>query len=193
MVDRVHGHTTSLGPRVALDGELMLSARGLEERLVGTATTGDDTNHATGAAADDLLGARRKLDAGLALVGVVADDGDVVARGAGQSATVTNLLLDVGDDGTFGHGGEGQDVSDGQGGVLSGVDELAGVHALIGDEGLLGLLELVGVAEDDAGERSATAGVVDDLLDHASHVAMAFGVVEAPELGRGLSQAGDGG
>lgn len=151
MVDGVHGHTTSLGPRVALDGELMLGARGLEERLVGTATTGDDADHATGVAADDLLGTGRKLDAGLALVGVVADDGDVVARGAAQGATVTDLLLDVGDDGTFGHGGEGEDVSDGQGGVLAGVDELAGVHALVGNEGLLDLLEFVGVTEDDAG------------------------------------------
>lgn len=193
MVDRVHGHTTSLGPRVALDGELMLGAGGLEERLVGTATASDDADHATRVAADDLLGTGGELDAGLALVKVVADDGDVVARGAAQGATIANLLLDVGDDGTFGHGGEGEDVSDGQGGVLSSVDELAGVHALVGDEGLLNLLKLVGVTEDDTGERSATAGLVDDLLDYTSHVAMAFGVVEASELGGGLSQAGVGG
>lgn len=49
MVDGVHGHTTSLGPAVALDGELVLGARSLEEGLVGTATTGDDTDHTTGA------------------------------------------------------------------------------------------------------------------------------------------------
>ena len=29
MVDRVHGNTTSFGPRVALDGKLMLGTRGL--------------------------------------------------------------------------------------------------------------------------------------------------------------------
>jgi hypothetical protein len=29
MVDGIHGNTTSLGPGVALDGELVLSARGL--------------------------------------------------------------------------------------------------------------------------------------------------------------------
>lgn len=29
MVDGVHGNTTSLGPAVALDGELMLGTRGL--------------------------------------------------------------------------------------------------------------------------------------------------------------------
>ena len=192
MVDGVHGNTTSLGPGVALDSELMLGARGLEEGLVGTATAGDDADHGAGAAVDDLLGAGGKLDAGLALIVVVADDGHVVAGGTGQGTTVTDLLLDVGDDGTLGHGGEGQDVADGQGGLLAGVDELAGVHALVGDEGLGVLLELVGVLEDDLGEGSATTGVVDDLLHDAAEVTMALGVVESAELGRGLVEAGVG-
>ena len=74
---------------------------------------------------DDLLGTRGELDAGLALIGVVADNGDVVAGGAAQSTTVTDLLLDVGDNGTLGHGAQGQDVADRQGSVLAGVDELA--------------------------------------------------------------------
>ena len=193
MVDGVHGNTTSLGPAVALDRELMLGTRGLEEGLVGTATAGDDADHATGVAVDDLLGAGGELDTGLALVGVVADDGDVVAGGAAESAAVAGLLLDVGDDGTLGDGAEREDVADGQGGLLAGVDELAGVHALVGDEGLLVLLELVGVAEDDLGEGRTTAGVVDDVLDYAPYVTVSLGVVEGSELGGGLSQAGDAG
>ena len=193
MVDRVHSNTTSLGPAVALDSELMLGTRGLEEGLVGTATASDDADHATGVAVDDLLGAGGELDTGLALVGVVADDGDVVAGGAAESATVAGLLLNVGDDGTLGDGAEGKDVADGQGGLLAGVDELAGVHALIGDEGLLVLLELVGVAEDDLGEGRTTAGIVDDVLDYAPYVTVSLGVVEGSELGGSLSQAGDAG
>ena len=51
---------------------------------------------------------------------------------------------------------EGEDVADGERGVLAGVDELASVHALVGDEGLGVKLVAVGVAEDDAGERSTT-------------------------------------
>lgn len=212
MVDGVHGNTTSLGPRVALDSELVLGTRSLckwnqqicasraimapgapgsekkhtQERLVGTATTSNNADHATGAAVDDLLGTRGKLDAGLALIRVVADDGDVVAGGTGKGATVTNLLLDVGDDGTLGHGAQGQDVADGQSSVLAGVDELAGVHALVGDEGLGVLLELVGVLEGDLGEGSTTTGVVDDLLHDSAEVAIALSVVESSELGRGL-------
>ena len=193
MVDGVHGNTTSLGPAVALDSELMLGTRGLEEGLVGTATTSDDADHATGVAVDDLLGAGGELDTGLALVGVVADDGDVVAGGAAESAAVAGLLLDVGDDGTLGDGAEREDVADGQGGLLAGVDELAGVHALVGDEGLLVLLELVGVAEDDLGEGRTTAGVVDDVLDHAPYVTVSLGIIEGSELGGSLSEAGDGG
>lgn len=186
MVDGVHGNTTSLGPRVALDGELMLGARGLEERLVGTAAAGDDADHAAGAAQDDLLGARGQLDTGLALIGVVSDDGDVVAGGAAQGAAVANLLLNVGHDGTLGHGAQGQNVADGEGGLLAGVDELAGVHALVGDEGLGVLLELVGVAENNLGEGRATAGVVNDLLHDAADVALTLGIVEVAELGRSL-------
>ena len=190
MIDGVHGNTTGLGPRVALDSELVLGTRSLEQGLVGTATTGHDTNHTTGRVLDDLLGTGRQLDTGLAVVGVVADDGHVVAGGTAQSTTVTGLLLDVGDNGTLGHGGEGQDVADGQSGVLTGVDELAGVHALVGDEGLGDHLELVGVAELDLGEGSTAAGIVDDLLDNATGVSMTLSVVKGTELGGRLVETG---
>jgi hypothetical protein len=157
-----------------------------KERLVGTSTTGDNTDHATDGALDDLLGARRKLDAGLALVGVVANDGNVVARGTSERTTVANLLLDVGDDSSLRDGAEGKDVADGERGVLAGVDELAGVHALVGDEGLGVELVAVGVAEDDLGQRRATAGVVDDLLHDTTDVTMTLGEIESAELRRRL-------
>lgn len=157
-----------------------------QEGLVGTSTTSNDTDHATDGALNDLLGAGGELDAGLALVGVVADDGNVVARGAAERATVANLLLDVGDDGTLRDGAEGEDVADGERGVLAGVDELAGVKALVGDEGLGVQLEAVGVAEDDLGQRRATAGVVDDLLHDTTDVTMTLGEVESAELRRCL-------
>jgi hypothetical protein len=57
----------------------------------------------------------------------VADDGNVVAGGTAERTTVTGLVLDVGENGSLGHGVEGQDVADGERGVLSGVDELCGV------------------------------------------------------------------
>lgn len=244
VINGVHGNTTSLGPAVTLNSELVLGARSLcsncqprilptistclqlgaafassspgaasasrelpipitgplvrfgiprtQHRLVGTATTSNNADHATGDAVHDLLGAGGQLDAGLALIGVVADDGDVVAGGTAESATVADARLDVGDNGTLGHGSQGQDVADGQSSVLAGVDELAGVHALVGDEGLGVGLELVGVAEDNLGEGSATAGIVNDLLDNTTNVSVTLGVVEGSELGGSLVEAGDG-
>mgnify|MGYP004501186675 CR=1 FL=1 len=105
----------------------MLGTRGFEERLVCATTTGDDTDHTTAGAGEDLLGTGGELDTGLALVGVVANDGNVVTGGTAERTTVTGLVLDVGQDGTLGDGVEGQDVADGKSGVLSGVDELLGV------------------------------------------------------------------
>ena len=161
-----------------------------QQRLVGTTTTGDDTNHTTGRVLHNLLGTTGELDTGLALVRALADNSNVVTGGTAKRTTVTRLLLDVGNDGTFGNGGEGKDVADGQGGVLSGVDELASVHALVGDEGLGDLLELVGVTELDLGEGSTTTGIVDDLLHDTTGVSMTLSVVKGTELGGSLVQTG---
>jgi hypothetical protein len=57
MVDGVHGHTTSSGPAVPLDLVLQLGARSLKQRLVGSSTTSNNTDHTTGSAGNDLLGA----------------------------------------------------------------------------------------------------------------------------------------
>ena len=166
--------------------------RHTEEGLVGTTTTGNDTNHTTSTGADDLLGTGGKLDTSLALIRVVADDSNVVTGGTTERATVSNLLLDVGDDGTFRDSTEGEDITDSQSSVLSGVDELTGVHALVGDEGLGDLLEAVRVTEADLGQRSTTTGVVDDLLHHTTNVSMSLSVVESAELGGGLVETGVG-
>jgi hypothetical protein len=108
----------------------VLGARRLHERLVCSATTSDDSDHTTAGAGEDLLGTGWELDTGLALIRVVADDGNVVARGTTERTTVSGLLLDVGEDGTLGDGVEGQDVADGKSGVLSSVDELHTVSAM---------------------------------------------------------------
>ena len=72
-----------------------------QQGLVGSSTSRDDTNHSSGTALDDLLCARWELDTGLALIWVVADNSNVVSRGSAQCTSVTSLLLDVCDDGSF--------------------------------------------------------------------------------------------
>lgn len=101
------------------------------------------------------LGTGRKTDSGLAVL-TVADDGSVVTGGSGQRSSVSNLLLDVADNGTFGALGDGEDVSDVQGSLLSAVDERSGGDSLGGDEGLLSELVSVRVSEDDGGEGSSS-------------------------------------
>lgn len=192
VINRVHGNTTSAGPRVALDLVLVVGVAGLEKGLVDTATAGDDTDDTTSVTLDDLLGTRGQLDTGLALVGVVTNDNDVVTRGAGESTTVADLVLDVRHDGTLRDGAEGQDVADGKGSGLTGVDELASVKTLVGNEGLGVVLVLARVTEHDLGERGAPTGVVDDLLHKTTGVAAALGVVERAELSSTLSQTSVG-
>ena len=93
--------------------------RRTQKRLVCTATTGNNSNHSSDSAADDLLGATGHLDACLALLGVVSDDSNVVSRRPAERTSIADLLLHVRHNGTFGHGAEWKDVSDVERSVLA--------------------------------------------------------------------------
>ena len=80
---------------------------------------------------------RGQLDTGPLGVGVVGDDGGVVAGSPGHLAAVSVLLLQVANNGSLRHGTHGHHVADGEVGALAAVHELACVHALNGDEKLL--------------------------------------------------------
>jgi len=192
MVDRVHGNTTSLGPRVALDCELVLRARCLQHRLVGTPTTGNDTNHSSGSAENNLLRTAGQLDSGLALVRVVSNDSNVVARCSAQCASITGLLFDICDHGTLRNLAQRQDVADRQIGVLPSVDELSGVHSFHSNHRLGSVLVGIRVSEFDEGQRRSTAWVVDDIGDGPAEVSMSLAEIETSELGRRLVESGVG-
>ena len=57
----------------------MASAERTEERFVSTTTSSNDSDHASGTALHNLLGATGKLDSSLSFVWVVANDGNVVS------------------------------------------------------------------------------------------------------------------
>lgn len=154
-----------------------------QQWLVGSSTSSNDTNHSSCAALDHLLGTGWELDSSLALIRVVANDGHVVARCASKSTTVSRLLLNVRNNSSFRDGAEGEDVSDGEVGVLAGVDELAGVHALVGNEGLGVESESIRVTEDNLCQRSTSSTLVNHLGDDASHISCTFGIVEGSEFG----------
>lgn len=69
------------------------------------------------------------------------------SAGAAKSASVANLLLDIRNNSSLRARGQGENVANGQGSVLAGVDELTGVEAFIGNEGLGVLLVAVTLLE----------------------------------------------
>ncbi|KAF3984852.1 hypothetical protein FT662_05505, partial [Candidozyma haemuli var. vulneris] len=148
VINWVHGHTSSSWPGVSLGLVLVESSTGLQQWLVDSTTTGNNTNDTSGVRVDDLLGTRWQLDSGLTFVVVVSDNDNVVTRGSTQSTSVTNLLFDVGDNGTLRTRAQRQDVTDVQGSLLTTVDESTSVKTLVGDESLLSQLVSVWVSED---------------------------------------------
>merc|ERR1719427_593887 len=187
MLDRVHGHTTNLGPRVPLSLVLEVGSAGLQQRLVDSSSTGDDADHRAVAGRNRLLRSRRQLHFRPSHIRVVGDDGGVVAGSSGQFAAISQLLLQLADDGSLRHGADGHHVADGQRRLLAAVDELTRVHALDGDERLLALLKFVGISKLDDGQRRAASGVVNDVFDDAFDVAVAFCVVGGAEASGAFS------
>lgn len=105
-------HTTNLGPAIALDGVLVVGPSGLEQGLVGTTTTGDNTNLRPDSRGDRLFTTRWEAETGGALVLVVRHDNGKGSRAAGKGSTITALGLNVADDGPLRNHVEGEDVSD---------------------------------------------------------------------------------
>ena len=177
VINRIHSHTTSSGPRISLDAVFVEGTPGLQDRFIDTSASSDDTDHSSRSAGNNLLCARRELQSGLSLIGIMSNDDDIVSRCASQGTAVADLLLDVGYDGSLGHGAQGEDVADGQVSLLAGVDELASVHSLVGDEGFCAEFVAVRITEGDFGERRTSAGVVENLLDDATEVAVSLSVL----------------
>ena len=120
----------------------------------------------------------------------MANDCDIVAGSSTQGASVSHLLFDVADNGSFRYRAKRQNVSDGQCRILTSVDELAGIHALICDECFFAELEAIRITEGDVGKRGAATGIVDDVFDNTTDIPMSLSVVEGAELCRSLVQPG---
>jgi hypothetical protein len=115
MVDGVHSNTTNAGVVVLLCLTLEPGSASLEEGLIGSLATGDNADHGTAAALHGLTDAGGEAHAGLGTVFGVTDDDGGGAGSAGERSTVTELGLNVGDDGAFGHVGHGEHIADGEG------------------------------------------------------------------------------
>mmetsp|Transcript_22563 Transcript_22563/g.36454 ORF Transcript_22563/g.36454 Transcript_22563/m.36454 type:complete len:270 (-) Transcript_22563:46-855(-) len=187
MLHRVFGYTTNLGPAIALDGVLVVGPAGLEQGLVGTTSTGNNSDLGTNRRGNGLLTTRRQTQTSGSLVFIVSDDNGKCSRASGKGTTVSALGFDVANDGTFRDGRQRQDISDSQGSFLSAVDELTSVHAFCAEEQLAVSFVSVGVQELHTGNGSTTTGIMHNILDDTTDVALFFGIVQRTKLDRSLA------
>lgn len=190
MLYGVLSYTTNLRPAVALDGVLVVGTSGLQQRLIGTATSGNNTNLGTDGGRDSLLSSGWKSKLGGSLFFVVGDNNGVGTRAAGECTTVSELGLNVADNGSLRDRSQRQDVTAGKAGLLSAVDELSAVHTFGTEEQFVVSLVSVLVQELNTADRGTSTRVVHDLLDGSSDVTLLLGIVERSKLARSLSGAG---
>jgi len=189
MLYRVLGNTTNLGPAVTLHGVLVVGTSSLKQRLVSTSTSGNNTDLGTNIRLDSLLTSRGKTETGCSLVLIVGDDNSEASGSTGEGTTVTNLGLNVAHNGTLGNLAQRKNISNGQGSLLSAVDELTGVHTLSGNHKLSVPLVAVRIQELDLGNGSTTTRVVHDVLDNTTDVSTTFGIVDGTKLHSSLAGA----
>lgn len=179
---------------VALSLEFVKRTTSLEQRLVDTTTTGNDTDCRARARRDRLFCATGETNTGLVVLRGMTDDGCVVARCACKCTTVTNFLLDIADDGTLWALAYREDIANGENSLFTAVDECASVKTLCSDKGFLAMLVAIRIAEDDPCQRCAAdpssmsgkpprenaslpARIVDDLLDDTTNVSITLSKV----------------
>jgi len=184
MVNGIHGNSSNSRPSLSESLHLVINSTSLKDGLIDSFTGGDQSNHCSSVTSEGLSGAGGKLDSGLGKIVGVTDDDSGGTGASGQFTLITRLGFDVADGSTFGDLVDGEDVTGGEGSFISTVDILSSVHAFNSQE--VGSLEsiLIRVSEDNSGEGSTTAGIVEDLSDDALNVTILFSEIENSESSR---------
>jgi hypothetical protein len=183
MVNGIHGNSSDLRPSLSESLHLVVNSTGLEDRLINSFTGGNETNHGSGLTGEGLSGTGGKLDSGLAQVIGVTDNDSGSTGASGELTLVTGLVFDVTDGSTFRDLVDGEDVTSGEGSLVTSIDELTSVHSFNGEEMVVLKSVLIGVSEDDLSKGSTTAGIVDDLSDDTLNVTVLFSEIENSESG----------
>ena len=104
MVYGVHGNTSDSWPgSSSLSLHLVEDATSFADWLVSSATSSDDSNHGSAVAWDGSSASTWESDSCLLSILRVTDDGDGGARGSCEGASISSLSFTVGDNGTFWH------------------------------------------------------------------------------------------
>merc|ERR1712051_136135 len=129
MFDGVHSNTSHSGPVLPLCLGLEVGGVGLKEGLVASLASSGHSDHGSAAAKNGLSDAGWESNTRFLSILRMSDDNARGSGGTGNSSAVSEFGLNAGDNSTFGHLVDGQDIADLEGSFLTGVDELAGVHA----------------------------------------------------------------
>jgi len=95
MLDWVHGNTSNSWPVPLLGVGFVVRLVSLEERLVGSLSSGDNSDHGSAASKNGLSHSRWHSDTGLSSVFGVSDDDATGTRGTSKGATVANFSLNI--------------------------------------------------------------------------------------------------
>ena len=106
--------------------------------------------------------------------------------------SVLYLVLEVAHNSALRHFSDREHIADDELSLLTAIDKLTSVHALSSDKQLLLQSVLVNIPELNNSKGSSTTGIVDDLLDHALHIAVALGKVQGTEPSSTLPVLGVG-
>merc|ERR1712013_447217 len=102
MFNGVHRDTSDDGPRVSLNSVLMESSTSLQEGLIGSTASGDQTNNSSGRRVKSLSGPGRELQHNLlSIIGMTDNDGGGTGS-SGEGTSVGSLVLNTGNNGSLG-------------------------------------------------------------------------------------------
>jgi hypothetical protein len=182
MVNGIHVHGFDLRPAWSSHFVFVIGDTGFQDGLLGSSATSDESDHGTGFALDSLSGARGKSDSGLGAIFGVTDDGAVGSGGSGQVSSVGIVGFDVAHQGTFGDLAHGEDVADGESGLFTAVNVLAGVHTFSADEIFCVLLIAISISKADFGDGSSSSAVMDDFFNNTFNITVSFSIVKVSKL-----------
>lgn len=112
MVDWVHSDSGNDGEVFSLGLVSPVLNTSLEDGLLVSASSSDDSDHSSGLAIDGLSDTRRKLNSGLKPVFRVGDDGNKGPGCSGELSIISLSELNIGDQSSLGDVSNGKDVSD---------------------------------------------------------------------------------
>ena len=101
MLDGIHSDTSNLWPILSLIFKFEFGNTSLKQWLIGSTTTGDDTDHGSADTWDGLSLSGWESDSSLGTVIGVTDDDSTAATGSGESSSVAYFLFNVTNCGTF--------------------------------------------------------------------------------------------